>query len=105
MRGERSVITLPTTLSAVYRVKQQSKQKKNLFISLILLFQYLLSQVMESISSWQVSMSVYILIVAVPLLLLCLIRSLKYLATFSLAADMIIGIYCKLDNIIIYILN
>ncbi|KAL0810389.1 hypothetical protein ABMA28_010534, partial [Loxostege sticticalis] len=55
-----------------------------------------LKQVLESVSAgaknWNMPIRIYILIVLVPVFFLCMIRSLKFLAPFSLFADMLIGI-------------
>ncbi|XP_050358077.1 proton-coupled amino acid transporter-like protein pathetic [Nymphalis io] len=51
-----------------------------------------LKEVLEAASSIKISISLYILIVTLPLIALSLIRSLKYLAPFSLAADLIIAL-------------
>ncbi|XP_072933751.1 proton-coupled amino acid transporter-like protein pathetic [Epargyreus clarus] len=55
-----------------------------------------LKEVLEAISSRisdrDLSISLYVLIITVPLIILCLIRSLKYLAPFSLMAD----IFCAI---------
>ncbi|XP_047509365.1 proton-coupled amino acid transporter-like protein pathetic [Pieris napi] len=54
-----------------------------------------LKQVLEIISQTakdlNLDISIYIIIITIPLILLCLIRSLKYLAPFSLVADLFIG--------------
>ncbi|XP_039761713.1 proton-coupled amino acid transporter-like protein pathetic isoform X2 [Pararge aegeria] len=49
-----------------------------------------LKQVLASVTDYKLSMSILILIITAPLIALCLIRSLKYLAPFSLVADLII---------------
>ncbi|XP_039761715.1 proton-coupled amino acid transporter-like protein CG1139 isoform X3 [Pararge aegeria] len=46
--------------------------------------------VLASVTDYKLSMSILILIITAPLIALCLIRSLKYLAPFSLVADLII---------------
>ncbi|XP_032524495.1 proton-coupled amino acid transporter-like protein CG1139 isoform X1 [Danaus plexippus] len=51
-----------------------------------------LKKVLESVSSSEFSISQYILMITLPLVSLCMIRSLKYLAPFSLVADLFIGI-------------
>ncbi|XP_045457288.1 proton-coupled amino acid transporter-like protein pathetic [Melitaea cinxia] len=51
-----------------------------------------LKEVLEATSSWRTSITIYILIVTVPLIAICLIRSLKYLAPFSLVADLFMAI-------------
>ncbi|XP_039764229.1 proton-coupled amino acid transporter-like protein pathetic [Pararge aegeria] len=49
-----------------------------------------LYMVLSSVTDYKLSMSILILIITAPLIALCLIRSLKYLAPFSLVADLII---------------
>ncbi|XP_034837495.1 proton-coupled amino acid transporter-like protein pathetic [Maniola hyperantus] len=56
-----------------------------------------LKQVLVSITDYQISMSYLILIITVPLVGLCVIRSLKYLAPFSVIADLIV-VLCVLTT-------
>ncbi|XP_039764315.1 proton-coupled amino acid transporter-like protein pathetic [Pararge aegeria] len=57
-----------------------------------------LYMVLASVTDYKLSMSILILIITAPLIALCLIRSLKYLAPFSLVADLII-VTCVLTTI------
>ncbi|XP_045781005.1 proton-coupled amino acid transporter-like protein CG1139 [Maniola jurtina] len=56
-----------------------------------------LKQVLASITDYQISMSYLILIITAPLVGLCVIRSLKYLAPFSVVADLIV-VLCVLTT-------
>ncbi|CAK1549217.1 unnamed protein product [Leptosia nina] len=53
---------------------------------------YVLEAVSPTIKNSNLDISIYIIIITIPLVSLCLIRSLKYLAPFSLIADLFIAI-------------
>lgn len=57
--------------------------------------------VSSNIKDYQLSVRIYILIITAPLIVLCLIKKLKYLAPFSLIADIFVGELCFSENDII----
>ncbi|CAH2061852.1 unnamed protein product, partial [Iphiclides podalirius] len=67
-----------------------------------------IKELMESISTnfknWQLPISIYILVVAIPLFFISMIRNLKHLAPFSIVADIFCGV-CVLITIYYSILE